>query len=99
MKKLFTLGVFVLLASFVFTSCDSTTKDAKRIAQIECDAAKLYKDFSANKDKIKALRREAEDLRDKYEQKAKSMTDNQKSDFRKKFRRAYEDAKDQCKDN
>jgi hypothetical protein len=98
MKKLFTLAAFMLLASFALTSCDSTSKDAKRIAQIECDAAKLYKDYSANKDKIKELSREAEDLKDKYEKKAKDMTDNEKSDFRKKFSRAYEDAKEQCKD-
>jgi cell division protein FtsB len=98
MKKITTLVAFMMLASFIFTSCDSVSKDAKRIAQIECEGAKLYKDYEKNEAKIKELKREAEDLKDKYEKKSKDMTDNEKKELRKKFERAYEDEKDKCKD-
>jgi hypothetical protein len=99
MKKLFTLAAFMLLASFALTSCDSTSKDAKRSAQIECEIAKLYKEYDKNKDKIKELRRENEDIQDKYKKKVKDMSDNEKSDLKRKLERAYQDEKDKCKDN
>jgi septal ring factor EnvC (AmiA/AmiB activator) len=98
MKKITTLFAFMMLASFAFTSCDSVSKDAKRLAQIDCELNKLYKDADKNKDKIKELRREAEDLDSKYDKKEKDMTENEKKEFTKKVKRAYEDEKDKCKD-
>lgn len=100
MKKITTLVAFMMLASIAFTSCDSATSDAKKMAQIVCKVKELSKDggYTKNADEIKKLSREAEDLKDKYEKKRKDMSDNAKDELNKKMKRAYQDELDKCKD-
>jgi len=78
---------------------DSPTLDAKRIAQIQCKLTELLKDdgYKTNQEEIKKLRRESEDIRDKYEKKRKEMTESDKLDVEKKMRRAYEDELEKCR--
>jgi predicted HicB family RNase H-like nuclease len=111
MKKISKLLALLMFAVITFASCDSNKKasdkeektesftdDAKTLARIDCELNKLSKDYDGNKDKIKELRRETEDMEDKYKKKVKDMSDNEKMEFKKKFQRAYEDEKDNCKD-
>jgi len=100
MKKITSLVAFMMLASFAFTSCDSATSDAKKLAQIVCKVKELSKDggYTKNADEIKKLSREAEDLRDKVEKKRKSMSDDAKKEYNKKMERAYEDELEKCND-
>jgi FKBP-type peptidyl-prolyl cis-trans isomerase (trigger factor) len=90
----------MMLVSFAFTSCDSATSDAKKLAQIVCKVKELSKDggYTKNADEIKKLSREAEDLRDKVEKKRKSMSDDAKKEYNKKMERAYEDELEKCND-
>jgi hypothetical protein len=100
MKKITTLFAFMMLASIAFTSCDSTTSDAKRLAQIVCKVKELKKDGGEikNADEIKKLKRESEDIVNKNIEKQKSMTDEAKKEDDKKGKRAFEDELEKCKD-
>ncbi len=100
MKKITTLFAFMMLASIAFTSCDSVTSDAKKSAQNLCKIQELMKDdgYTKNKEEIKKLKREREDIMDKYKTKMKDMTQTAREELAKKFDRAFEDEKDKCKD-
>ena len=99
MKKITTVFAFMLLA-VAFTSCDSATSDAKRMAQIQCKIQELSKDGGdkKNEDEITKLSREAEDLSDKYKKKYKDMKEGDKEELQKKILRAYQDEYKKCND-
>ena len=99
MKKITTVLAFMLLA-IAFTSCDSATSDAKKMAQIQCKINELRKDggYKKNEDEITKLSREAEDINDKYKKKYKDMKTGDAEDLQKKLMRAYEDELKKCDD-
>ena len=99
MKKITTVFAFMLLA-VAFTSCDSATSDAKRMAQIQCKIQELSKDGGdkKNEDEITKLSREAEDISDKYKKKYKDMKEGDKEELQKKILRAYQDEYKKCND-
>jgi hypothetical protein len=99
MKKITTVFAFMLLA-IAFTSCDSATSDAKKMAQLTCKIKELSKDggYKTNEDEITKLSREAEDLSDKYKKKYKDMKEGDKEELQKKILRAYQDELKKCDD-
>ena len=96
MKKITTIFAFMLLA-VAFTSCDSETKDAKRLAQITCKVQELSKDPEKNMDELKKLEKEADDIKDKYEKKEKDMNKDAKDAFEKKMEKAFKEELEKCK--
>jgi len=96
MKKITTIFAFMLLA-VAFTSCDSETKDAKRMAQITCKALDLSKDAEKNADELKKLEKEADEIKDKYEKKEKDMSKDAKDALEKKMQNAFKEEFEKCK--
>ena len=94
MKKITTVFAFMLLA-IAFTSCDSVTSDAKKIAQLNCKALKLIKD-GGSKDELKKLEDEAKVIDDKYKKKNENLSKKELKAFEKKWRRAVEDEMENC---
>jgi hypothetical protein len=89
-----------MLLAIAFTSCDSATSDAKKMAQLQCKIMELSKDggYKKNEDEITKLSREAEDLGDKYKKKYKDMKEGDKEELQKKILRAYQDEFKKCND-
>jgi Skp family chaperone for outer membrane proteins len=98
MKKITTLFAFMMLASIAFTSCDSATSDAKKMAQIQCKIDKLYKE-GGKSDEIKKLRDEIQEISKKYDKKVDNMSKKERKAFEKKMRRAAEDEYENCESN
>lgn len=89
-QKLLTFAAAAMLLLSV-TSCSSIESDAKKAAEMACEAQQMAMDGDFDMEKMQEMQQEAQELYTEMEGKYQSMEDMEK------FAEAYQSALENCK--